>query len=633
MINPLIEQAQKVLAATTPSDEELLHARSELASFLEALSTGRMSAKVDIDDLEEAERLMRELNREISRRQAGMPSTPTPQPTTTQPKPSAEMPATPLEDTTPSPVTEPASLQTPSAPPPDFSQILQSDGLGGLDSDPLKRFFQSAHDPEAERLMDQAEEAFYKGNYQVAIPLYEKVIQMEPSWVRAQEHHAEAEEYLRSGNIPSVALPPEAGKAYGKAQSAARVFRYQIALNYLQDAFDHLEDAGIKRWREGEDLRADLENQMQAYDVYKEGLNLLSLGDLQAALGKIQTAASAVAIPEYIDKANETRADISAINEISDVVSMSGKIPPVMLAESKGKLERIRMKYGEIEQISRLRTRLDLMIPATIQNLLDNTRRLKQEAADAPTANLAKQKVAGARENLDLLRQLDVYDADSLALEDEISRLETEIHSNLDAITRAKETFETGNKFFAMDSWKISRGARKRFPQDPEVLELKRNYLPSYAVAILALLVIGAIVITGLTIGIRRISADITARNLAKTPTVTNTPTITLTPTLTLTPEPSITPTPYVSPTPTLTPTPTPFAYVRAMYDLYVRSDCYANFNSVGRVPRGTVLTLLPMPEQRFDTFRRECVLVEFRNEGYAIIGYLLVQDLEPVTD
>jgi hypothetical protein len=69
------------------------------------------------------------------------------------------------------------------------------------------------------------------------------------------------------------------------------------------------------------------------------------------------------------------------------------------------------------------------------------------------------------------------------------------------------------------------------------------------------------------------------------------------------------------------------------MYDLYVRSDCYANFNSVGRVPRGTVLTLLPMPEQRFDTFRRECVLVEFRNEGYAIIGYLLVQDLEPVTD
>jgi len=60
-------------------------------------------------------------------------------------------------------------------------------------------------------------------------------------------------------------LPPEAGKAYGKAQSAARVFRYKVALDYLDEAFAHLEESGIKRWREGEELRHDLENQMQAY--------------------------------------------------------------------------------------------------------------------------------------------------------------------------------------------------------------------------------------------------------------------------------------------------------------------------------------------------------------------------------
>ena len=74
MIKTLIEQAQKVLVSTKPSDDELLHAQSELASFLDALSTGRMSVKVDIDDLEESERLMRELKREINRRQAGMPA-------------------------------------------------------------------------------------------------------------------------------------------------------------------------------------------------------------------------------------------------------------------------------------------------------------------------------------------------------------------------------------------------------------------------------------------------------------------------------------------------------------------------------------------------------------------------------
>ena len=630
MINPLIEQAQNVLSAANPSDAELMQAQSELASFLEALSTGRMSIKVDIDELEESERLIRALKREINRRQAGMPAPQVPQ-TRPAPIPAAQEATKKMtEDTSPTPAAQDISSPL-SSPPPVFPQILQSDSLGGLDSDPLKRFFQSAHDPEAERMMDQAEEAFYKGNYQVAIPLYEKVIQMEPSWTRAQEHHAEAEEYLRSGNIPSVALPPEAGKAYGKAQSAARVFRYQIALNYLEDAFDHLQEAGIKRWREGEDLRADLENQMQAYDVYKEGLNLLSLGDLQAALGKLQTAASAVAIPEYIDKANETRADIGAINEISDVVSMSGKIPPAMLAESKGKLERIRMKYGEIEQIRRLRTRLDLMIPATIQNLLDNTKRLKQEAADAPTANLAKQKVAGARENLDLLRQLDAYDAESLSLEDEISRLETEISSNLDAIGRAKETFENGNKFFALDSWKISRGARKRFPQDPDVLELKRNYIPSYAVAVLAILVIVTILAVTLSISIRRIRANIHAVNLAKTPTVTNTPTITLTPTVTLTPEPSLTPTPYLSPTPTYTVTPTPIAFVSPVRQIWVRTGCYADYISYGSVPVGTQLTVMPMTERVFDPFNRECLLVSFTSGSYSLIGYVLIEDVKPI--
>ncbi|HQN69766.1 MAG TPA: hypothetical protein PLW19_07970, partial [Anaerolineaceae bacterium] len=379
--------------------------------------------------------------------------------------------------------------------------------------------------------------------------------------------------------------------------------------------------------------RADLENQMQAYDVYKEGLNLLSLGDLQAAFSKVQTAASAVAIPEYIDKANEIRADISAINEISDIVSMSGKIPPAMLADAKGKLERIRMKYGEIEQIRRLRTRLDLMIPAMIQNLLDNTQRLKQEAADAPTATIAKQKVTATRENLDLLRQLEAYDAESLNLEDEISRLETEIHTNLDAIGRAKEAFESGNKFFALESWKISRNARKRFPQDPDVLKLKRNYYPSYAVGILGILVISAILIVTVSVGIRRISAGIHARNLAKTPTVTSTPTITLTSTPTLTPEPTLTPTPYLSPTPTITLTPTPIMYAKTIRELYVRSDCYENFRSVARVPAGTRLTLLPMTERRFDSFNRECLLVDFKSGEFAFIGYVLLQDLEPFTE
>jgi len=226
MINDLIEKALSVLANANPSDDALSQVESQLSTVLEAHATNRLGDDINVDELEEANRLLREIRREKSRRLAGQPSATSEQPSSTPASHSAS--------------TAESIFQTPTTPQPAKSTDippLTRTNLGaelnsGIDSDPLRRFFQSAHDPEAERMMDEAEEAFYKGNYQVAIPLYEKVIQMEPSWTRAQEHHSEAEEYLRSGNIPSVALPPEAGKAYGKAQSAARVFRYKVALDY-----------------------------------------------------------------------------------------------------------------------------------------------------------------------------------------------------------------------------------------------------------------------------------------------------------------------------------------------------------------------------------------------------------------
>ncbi len=629
MINDLIDKALSVLSNASPSDDDLSLIESQLSTLLEAHATNRLGDDISVDELEEANRLLREIRREKSRRLAGQPAPTSSESTITPPTPAT--PAVPTGESIFQSATSPQSAKKADVPP------LTRTNLGaelnsGIDSDPLRRFFQSVHDPEAERMMDEAEEAFYKGNYQVAIPLYEKVIQMEPGWTRAQEHHSEAEEYLRSGNIPSVALPPEAGKAYGKAQSAARVFRYKVALDYLDEAFDHLQEAGIKRWREGEELRHDLENQMQAYDVYKEGLNLLSQGELVSALGKIQTAASAVAIPEYIDKASEVRQDIGLLNDVSDTVSLSGKIPPAKLADARTKLERIRMKYGEVNQLSRLRNRLDLLIPATIQNLLENTQRLKLEAAEAPTASLARQKVDAARENLDLLRQLDAYDSQSLLLENEISTLETEIHANEDAMTRAEEAMKAGNKFFALDALKISAKPRKRFPQDPKILELKRGFLPTYIIGGLAALI--ALIVIGLLISVafRGISNAAYERNLARTPTMTPTPTITLTPTIPPTATITPTPTPDYSPTPTYTVTPTPIVVVQTLREVWARSDCYDSFRSTGRIPVGTTLNLLPMAERRFDTFNRECILVEFRTGDFAIIGYVLMADVTTVT-
>ena len=669
MIFDLISQAKQAISNKNPSIEALDQAESALSTFLEALATKRITETVEIDDLEEANRLLREIRRERSRRFAnpqGFGSMPTsPQPTSfnpveritptkdlpsesasapsiPMPKPADQQPssavfqptatessltpenisAVPIETSQPQPA---AAIQQPANPQVTRTNLRSSDE-GGMDS--LRRFFSSNHDPEAERMMDEAEEAFYKGNYQIAIPLYEKVVQMEPAWSRAQEHHSEAEDYLRSGNIPSVALPPEAGKAYGKAQSAARVFRYKVALDYLDEAFDHLEDAGIKRWREGEELRHDLENQMQAYDVYKDGLNLLSQGELVAALGKIQTAASAVAIPEYIDKAAEVRGDIATINDISDIVSLSGKIPAGKLADARAKMERIRMKYGDVTQVSRLRSKLDLLIPATIQSLLDNTHRLKKDGDEAPTVNIAKVKISGARENLDLLRQLDAYDAESLTLENEISNLETDIEAHEDAIKRAQEALKTGNRLLAFDAITISRKAARRFPQDPKVLELKKSFNATYLISAVAGIVALALLIFLITIGARNIREATYRRNLALTPTITRTPTITLTPTVTPTPTKTLTPTPDYSPTPTPTLTPTQPVSVVTLREIYMREDCYDEYKAVSLIPEGSILTILNLGDVRYDRFTNECMFVQFRGSGFTKTGYLLKKDL-----
>ena len=601
MLIDLIRQASKILSEKSPTDDDLQQAENSISSYLEALATERVSEQVSLENIEDANRLLKEIRRERARRLAGQTASPDSQ--------AIEM--------------EPQSTSNNSKP------IIRSPKLDSDEQpDALKKFIQSSHDPEAEKLMDQAEEDFYRGNYQAAIMQYEKVMKIEPGWVRAQEHRSEAEEYLRTGNIPSVALPAEAGKAYGKAQSAARVFRYQVALKYLDEAFLCLEDAGIKRWREGEELRQDLENQIQAGEVYQDGINLLKQGDLTGALSRIQTAASSVATPEYIDKATEIRSDLAALDEIGDVITSSGEVPAEKLAESKSKLEKIRLKYGDIPQVSRLGNRLDLIIPVAVKSLLNGINRLAENARISPTILNAKQTIKNAEIELDLLRQLDGNEVTSKELVSKLGSLKNDIDQSEDTLNRAQQAIKSVNRFFALDAWKMSKDVRNRYPSDPQVLELKKALIPFYATAVVGGLIALGLVILLLWFSVRSIGAAVEKRNLALTPTATLTPTQTLTPTNTLTPTltPTITPNYTLTPQPTFTPTPIKIGLTART--LWARNGCYEAYKANGRIEGGSEVTLLPMDSRAFDVLNRECVLVEYRTGTSAIIGYILLADL-----
>ena len=421
MLKDLIQRARSVLDQSHPPEQELVDVENALSAFLEALATERIAEPVEFTELEHANRLLREVRRERSRRLAEMQY----QEQKDKPAPSQS-----------APVSQPKNGVN-------ISPSFNDDDT----YDPLRKFLSSSHDPEAEALMDSAEEAFYAGNYQKAIPLYESVLQVEPGWSRAKEHRDEAEEFLRTGNIPSVALPPDAGKAYGKAQSAARVFRYQTALDYLDEAFASLKEAGINRWREGEELRQDLENQMQAHDVFEEGLALLRQGDLQAGLSKVQTAASAVALPEYVDKAAEIRSDIAALDEIADVMNLSGNIPPDKLADARTRLDRLSIKYGEIPQVSRLRNRMDIVLPAVTSSLLDKVNRFKRQGDASTTLKGAKTAYDAAVEALATLQVLTPDTTQGKALEAEAQESQHEVAGFGGRAQTGCSSFEHGKPF------------------------------------------------------------------------------------------------------------------------------------------------------------------------------------------
>ena len=72
---------------------------------------------------------------------------------------------------------------------------------------------------------------------------------------------------------------------------------------------------------------------------------------------------------------------------------------------------------------------------------------------------------------------------------------------------------------------------------------------------------------------------------------------------------------------------------VQTIREVWARNDCYDNFAATGRIPVGTTMTLLPMAERKFDTFNRECLLVQFSSGDFAIIGYILMMDVNPVNE
>jgi tetratricopeptide (TPR) repeat protein len=497
-------------------------------------------------------------------------------------------------------------------------QAGNSAGVGQVEE--VKR-----HDPLAEQKMEEAEKLFYSGRYAEAINLFDRVLQTEPNWDRAKQHRAEAENYLRTGYIPAVALPADAASAYGKAQSAARVGRYADALNFIEKAQSLLRELGIQRWQEGQEFAQKLQENIDAENAYQEGLQYFQQGNFDDAIERVETALRATGLPKYQDRAKEYRAVKDTLRSTNELLSQV-VIEPKAVSQAKADLDRLNADFGDNPAFSRLKERLQAAIPRVVEPLKEQTRALKTQADRAQTLEGALYLANQARQQLDQIRNLEGLDESLDRLQVEVEQLQRDIRKYDDDLQAARRAYEK-NPNWPAEAARLSVAARERYPADPGVVEINR-LLRRYNLSLLGIRAGGVffgfvvIVLIGMW-GVGRIRAYQISLTPTATATSTSTPTFTITPTSTGTPT--------SSPTPTLTPTltPTPMAGF-AQRDIWARNGCYEGFNAVGKIPAGGALGFLPSA-RRFDDFSRECVLVQYQTRtGAAIIGWVLFADVSP---
>jgi tetratricopeptide (TPR) repeat protein len=481
------------------------------------------------------------------------------------------------------------------------------------------------HDPLAEQQMEEAEKLFYSGRYAEAINLFDRVLQSEPNWDRAKQHRAEAENYLRTGYIPAVALPADAASAYGKAQSAARVGRYADALSFIEKAQGMLRELGIQRWQEGQEFAQKLQENIDAENAYQEGLQYFQQGNFDDAIERVETALRATGLPKYQDRAQEYRRVKETLRSANELLSQV-VIEPKAISQAKAELDRLTADFGDNPAFIRLKERLQAAIPRVVDPLKEQTRALKTQADRAQTLEGALYLANQARQQLDQIRNLEGLDDTLDRLQVEVEQLQRDIRKYDDDLQAARRAYEK-NPSWPAEAARLSATARERYPTDPGVVEINR-LLRRYNLSLMGIraggIFFGFIVIV--LIGMWG-AGRFRAYQISLTPTATSTPTSTATFTVT----PTFTETPTPSPTPTLTPTltPTPMAGF-AQRDIWARNGCYEGFNAVGKIPGGGALSFLPS-ERRFDDFSRECVLVQYQTRsGAAVIGWVLFADVGP---
>jgi tetratricopeptide (TPR) repeat protein len=488
-------------------------------------------------------------------------------------------------------------------------------------SAPLNPPAEASHTALAETRMEEAEKLFYGGRYAEAILFYDQVLQIDPRWERAQQHRRESENYLRTGYIPSVALPPDAASAFGKAQSAARLGRYADALSMLSRAQMALKEVGIQRWQDGQEFEQKLQQYIDAESVYNEGVQLFNSGAIDEGIERVDSAAQATGLPRYIDRTQEMRKAKATIQSIAESLNSSSTDPRTFIP-LKASLETLVLQYGDNPAFQKVKDRFQTLVPTVVEPWKDQARGLKTQAERSQTLDAVTTKARQAKEILDQIKNLGYTDETVLQLQADVDRIFNENQRYEDELQQAFTVYNA-NRSWPAAAAQISQNVRARYPNDPRVVDLNRSLAPykNTRLALRGLLGLAGLAVIGflLVTGFNAARGYVLALTPSPTATATTAPTATpLPPTATNTPGPTA--------TPTITPTPQTGVVNRT---LYARDGCYETFRLLSQIPAGTTVRFLPA-DRRFDNLGRECLLIEYTaKDKTPHLGWILIQDLK----
>ncbi len=125
--------------------------------------------------------------------------------------------------------------------------------------------------PAAQDLLQQADDEYYAAQYDQAIGLYQRVLELDPNNLRARQQLEKAA-LNRMAGIPNPNLPREAVHAYRQARSYIAAEDYKTAVTFLNMAVEKAQEGGMK-FPEAEAFLDITQNQILAV-TYKKDASL-----------------------------------------------------------------------------------------------------------------------------------------------------------------------------------------------------------------------------------------------------------------------------------------------------------------------------------------------------------------------